>query len=117
MLLETTKSQRQVAAVNRVELIEEVARVVGVSDQQAAIIVETILGSIVRALQRGERVELRGFGSFGTRHRGAHTGRNPKTGARVEVQPKKVPFFKSSKEVRELLQKLHGAGETKTPPL
>ena len=103
--------------LNRVELIDEVARVVEIPKQQADDIVEAILGSIVRALERSERIEIRGFGSFGTRQRGARTARNPKTGARVEVPARKIPFFKASKEVGELLKKLHAAGETKTPPV
>jgi integration host factor subunit beta len=65
-----------------------------------------IFDSIVRALRAGDKVEIRGFGSFHTRRRGARIGRNPKTGARVEVAPKKIPFFKPSKELRELVQKI-----------
>ena len=109
-----TKFPRQASAITRVELIAEVARVLEVSDPQASAIVEIILGSMVRALERGERVEIRGFGSFDTRQRGARIGRNPKTGARVEVPPKRVPFFKASKELRGLLEEFH-AGETKPP--
>jgi integration host factor subunit beta len=60
---------------------------------------------MVHAIARGERVEIRGFGSFHTRPRRARIGRNPKTGARVEVPAKRVPFFKPSKELRELVMK------------
>ena len=63
-------------------------------------------GSIVRTLRSGEKVEIRGFGSFHTRQRRGRIGRNPKTGARVEVPPKRIPFFKPSKELRELLERI-----------
>src|ERR1035441_2475668 len=87
--------------LNRAELIEKVCESVQIPRKEAAVIVELILDSIVQALGRGEKVEIRGFGSFRTRQRRARIGRNPKTGARVEVPPKKVPYFKPSKELRE----------------
>ena len=59
--------------------------------------------AIVSALQSGDKVEVRGFGSFRTRQRNGRTGRNPKTGVSVDVPAKKVPFFKPSKELRELI--------------
>jgi integration host factor subunit beta len=64
-------------------------------------VVETIFESIIGALQGGDRIEIRGFGSFRTRQRRGRTGRNPKTGAKVEVPPKKIPFFKPSKELKD----------------
>ena len=66
-------------------------------------IVKTMFNEIAGALERGERVELRGFGSFSTRRRTARTGRNPRTGARVHVDEKQVPFFKMGKQLRERL--------------
>lgn len=62
--------------------------------------VDTVLDQISAALERGDRVELRGFGAFSVRAREARTGRNPRTGAAVAVAPKKVPFFKPGKELR-----------------
>ena len=70
---------------------------------------ELILDSIVRALGRGEKVEIRGFGSFRTRQRQSRIGRNPKNGARVEVPPKTIPYLKPSKELRELIQRMASA--------
>ena len=64
-------------------------------------IVGTIFDEITQALARGERVELRGFGAFTTKHRNARTGRNPRTGEAVPVDEKSVPFFKAGKELRE----------------
>jgi integration host factor subunit beta len=68
-------------------------------------LVATIFDEITRALAEGQRVELRGFGAFSTKSRRARTGRNPRTGEAVEVDPKRVPFFKCGKELRERLNK------------
>jgi integration host factor subunit beta len=68
-------------------------------------IVNTILDEIVKALGRGDRVELRGFGAFSAKVRGARKGRNPRTGAEVQVAQKRIPFFKTSKEMRERLNR------------
>ena len=67
--------------------------------------VNTFFESIVGSLRRQEKIELRGFGSFKLRHRRARVGRNPKTGARVEVPAKVVPYFKPGKDLRELVNK------------
>jgi len=66
-------------------------------------IVELFFSEITQQLAKGGRVELRGFGAFTTRSRGARTGRNPRTGETVEIDAKKVPFFKPGKEIRERL--------------
>jgi integration host factor subunit beta len=66
-------------------------------------IVNTILGTIVDAMKNGDRVELRGFGAFSVKSRPARTGRNPRTGEKVPVSEKYVPFFKTGKEMREKL--------------
>ena len=67
------------------------------------LIVNTILDEVCSALARGDRVELRGFGAFSVKNRPARTGRNPRTGDKVSVSEKYVPFFKSGKEMRERL--------------
>ena len=66
-------------------------------------IISTIFDEITAALERGDRVELRGFGAFSVKYRGARTGRNPRTGAAVEVDSKAVPFFKTGKQLRDLI--------------
>ncbi len=68
-------------------------------------IVNAILGEIVAAMARGDRVELRGFGAFTVKHRAPRVGRNPRTGASVSVSEKYVPFFKTGKDLRERLNK------------
>src|SRR5262245_58291078 len=94
------------AVVTKMELIEEVSRVAEITRNEAGVIVESILNSMVRAIGRGDKVEIRGFGSFRTRQRQPRVARNPKTGARVEVPAKRVPFFKPSKELRALIEKI-----------
>jgi len=84
------------------DLIEEVSRVVEMTRKEAEVIVEAIFDSIVRSLRGGDKIEIRGFGSFRTRQRQPRVGRNPKTGARVEVPAKKIPYFKPSKELKDI---------------
>src|ERR1035441_4725422 len=87
--------------LKKADLIEKVCELVQIPRKEATVIVELILDAMVQALRRGEKVEIRGFGSFRTRQRRGRIGRNPKTGARVEVPPKKNPFFKPSKELKD----------------
>jgi integration host factor subunit beta len=87
--------------MTKAELVEEVARAAELNKRDAEVIVETVFDSIIGALHKGEKVELRGFGSFRTRERGPRRGRNPKTGAPVDVPAKRVPYFKPGKELKE----------------
>jgi integration host factor subunit beta len=87
--------------MTKAELVEEVARAAELNKRDAEVIVETVFGSIIDALHKGEKVELRGFGSFRTRERGPRRGRNPKTGEPVDVPAKRVPYFKPGKELKE----------------
>lgn len=89
--------------MTKAELVDQVARTTQLTKKHAEIIVNTIFDSIVDSLRGGEKIELRGFGSFRIRNRGSRIGRNPKTGDRVEVPPKRIPYFKPGKELRELL--------------
>ncbi len=89
--------------MTKADLVEEVARVVEVTRKDSEVIVETIFESIVTSLHNGEKIEIRGFGSFRTRERQGRIGRNPKSGERVEVPPKTIPFFKPSKELRDVV--------------
>jgi integration host factor subunit beta len=89
------------STVTKADLVEQVVRVTELPRKESEAVVETIFESIIGALQGGDRIEIRGFGSFRTRQRRGRTGRNPKTGAKVEVPPKKIPFFKPSKELKD----------------
>lgn len=98
--------------LTKADLIEEVSRVVDMTRKDSEVIVEAIFDSIVRALRTGDKIEIRGYGSFRTRQRQPRVGRNPKTGTRVEVPSKRIPYFKPSKELKDLVNKT----ETKELP-
>src|SRR5437867_11843200 len=99
-------------AMTKADLINIVARKLEITQVQAGIIVEAALRSIVNALQNGQEVEIRGFGSFRFRNRAPRKGRNPKTGEKVDVPPKKIPYFKMGKELKALLNGNPPAEET-----
>lgn len=90
-------------AMTKAELVEEVAGMTQLTKKHAEIIVNTVFGSIVESLREGAKIELRGFGSFRVRSRGSRLGRNPKTGDKVKVPAKRIPYFKPGKELKELL--------------
>lgn len=87
--------------MNKSELIETVAARKGLSYKKAEEIVNTIFDSMTEAMINEERIEIRGFGSFVVNHYKSYTGRNPKTGESIPVKPKKLPFFKVGKELKE----------------
>ena len=89
--------------MTKAELVEEVSEKTGLPKKQAEIVVNTVFESIVETLKTGEKIELRGFGSFRIRQRDSRMGRNPKTGEKVDVPAKRIPYFKPGKELRELL--------------
>ncbi|HEY7411666.1 MAG TPA: HU family DNA-binding protein [Vicinamibacteria bacterium] len=91
--------------MTKAELVDEVGREASLTRKHSEVIVDAVFSTIVEALQRGDKIELRGFGSFRVRRRGSRTGRNPKTGQGVVVPAKKVPYFKPGKELRELLNR------------
>ncbi len=87
------------------EMAEKLAEKIDIKKQQAEQIINIFTGSIISALAKGDKVEIRGFGSFKVRERAAKEGRNPKTGDKVFVPSKKVPFFKTGKDFREAVDK------------
>ncbi len=89
--------------MTKADLVDTVAQAADVPRKQADDVVQVILDNIIMALRRSEKVELRGFGSFRIRQRGERIGRNPKTGSQVHVPPKKIPYFKPGKHLREEL--------------
>ncbi len=101
--------------MTKAELVDEVARVVQLTKKQAETIVNIVFDSIVDSLRAGQKIELRGFGSFRLRSRKSRTGRNPKTGEKVEVPSKKIPYFKPGKELKELINKALADQEATQP--
>jgi integration host factor subunit beta len=104
--------------LTKADLIEEVLRITELPRKESETIVETIFDSIIESLQNGDKIEIRGFGSFRTRQRRGRVGRNPKTGEKVEVPPKKIPFFKPSKELKDFVNTSEAgasAGATSAP--
>jgi integration host factor subunit beta len=89
--------------MTKAELVEEVARAAELTKKDSEVIVEEVFKNIIHALNRGEKIELRGFGSFRVRQRDARRGRNPKTGEPVDIPAKRVPYFKPGKELKELI--------------
>jgi integration host factor subunit beta len=101
--------------MTKADLVEEVTRITELPRKEAEAVVETIFESIIAALQSDDKIEIRGFGSFRTRERRGRTGRNPKTGAKVEVPPKKIPFFKPSKELKDFVNHPRSSGASPAP--
>src|SRR5882762_5670815 len=89
--------------MTKAELVEEVARISELTKKHSEIIVNTVFDSIIDALRKDEKVELRGFGSFRIRQRSSRQDRNPKTGDKVDVPAKRIPYFKPGKELKELI--------------
>ena len=115
--------------MTKAELVEDVARAAELTKKDAERLVEIVFESIIETLNHGEKIELRGFGSFRVRERGARRGRNPKTGDPVSIPAKRVPYFKPGKELKELINvdapsaraasesTLPAADESRQPPI
>ena len=87
--------------MTKADLVDKVTSLGDLTRRDGEVIVDTLFESVIGALKSGDKIEIRGFGSFRTRQRKPRTGRNPKTGEKVEVPAKRVPFFKPSKELRD----------------
>lgn len=87
--------------MNKSQLIEALAKAEDVPLKKAEDVVNTVFGDMEKAILKGERVEIRGFGSFKVKNYDGYKGRNPKTGEIINVGPKKLPFFKVGKELKE----------------
>ena len=109
-MAEAAAGQDNNHTMTKAELVEEVTRATELPRKESEAVVETIFESIIGALQTDDKIEIRGFGSFRTRQRRGRTGRNPKTGAKVEVPAKKIPYFKPSKELKDYVNNPHAAG-------
>ncbi len=102
--------------MTKAELVEDVARAAELTKKDAERLVELVFESIIETLNHGEKIELRGFGSFRVRERGARRGRNPKTGAPVDIPAKRVPYFKPGKEMKELINLEDAAPASSSTP-
>ncbi len=89
--------------MNKANLIKKVSERAKIPPNAARVIVNTIFDEMRERLEKGERIEIRGFGSFVTRHYGAYKGRNPRTGEIVDVLPKKLPHFKVGRELTKIV--------------
>ena len=90
--------------MRKTELIDAVAEAAGISERQADDVVASLLEQITNAMSRGESVNLVGFGSFGVKSRAARKGKNPRTGATIDIPATKLPGFKAGKKLKEALQ-------------
>jgi integration host factor subunit beta len=113
----TGQEHKMDQTMTKADLVEEVTRITDLPRKESEAVVETIFESIISALQADDKIEIRGFGSFRTRERRGRTGRNPKTGAKVEVPAKKIPYFKPSKELKDFINnsKPNGAAGSAQP--
>lgn len=89
--------------MTKAELVNRVSKRTDLNKRDAEVMVQTVLDSIIESLQNGDKVELRGFGSFRLRERAPRVGRNPKTGEKVNVPSKRVPYFKPGKDLKSLI--------------
>jgi len=87
--------------MNKLEIISTLKNEANISKSEAARVVQILFDNMAEAMAQGERVEIRGLCSFFVKEYKSYTGRNPKTGERVTIEPKKLPFFKSGKELKE----------------
>lgn len=92
--------------MNKSELIAELSQRIGLTQRKAEMVVKTIFESMADALSNSDRIEIRGFGSFVVKQYAPYTGRNPKTGEKIAVNSKKLPFFKVGKDLKNRINSL-----------
>jgi integration host factor subunit beta len=110
-------ASREEKRITKADLVEQVADVIGprVTKRECGLVVDAFLDAVKDALARGDRIELRGFGTFKVRHRKARTGRNPRTGEPVEVPPRHVPVFKPSRHLSSRVDQASGGSGMEEP--
>ena len=89
--------------MTKADLVDDVANAAELTKKDAERLVEIVFDTIIKSLNKGEKIELRGFGSFRVRGRGARRGRNPKTGEPVSIPAKRIPYFKAGKDLKQLI--------------
>ena len=92
-------------AMTKAEIAQKVAETTGITQRDALLSVETFLESIKKALSKGDKVSIVGFGTFRLKTKKARIGRNPRSGQTIQIAAKKVPFFKAGKELREIVNR------------
>jgi integration host factor subunit beta len=110
------KSEAKPHTLTKADLVEQVIHVTELPRKDSEEAVEIVFESITQALQKSDKIEIRGFGSFRTRDRRGRIGRNPKTGERVEVPPKKIPHFRPSKELKDFVNEDHSTSAASVSP-
>src|SRR5262245_21118487 len=101
--------------MTKADLVEEVARVSELTKKHSETIVNTVFDSIIQALQRDDKIELRGFGSFRIRQLRSRQRRKPKTGDKVDVPANRIPYFKPGKDLKELINAVLDAAQGASP--
>lgn len=91
--------------MNKSQLIEKISEKANITKKKAETVVNTVFDSMVKSLLENDRIEIRGFGSFVNKQYKSYQGRNPRTGETISVSPKRLPFFKVGKELKELVDK------------
>ena len=91
-------------AVTKADIVNQIADATGLTKTDTAVVVDGMLASLIDAMQRGEHIEIRGFGTFKIVHRAPRTGRNPKTGEVVKIPSRAMPVFKPSRELRNSIE-------------
>ncbi len=91
--------------MNKSGLIEALSQKLNLTEKKAIDVVNLVFKGFIDELKKGGRIEIRGFGSFVVKNYDAYTGRNPKTGTKIKVDPKKLPFFKVGKELKDRVDK------------
>ena len=92
-------------AMTKAEIAQKVAETTGITQRDALLSVETFLESIKKALSKGDKVSIVGFGTFRLKTKKARIGRNPRSGQTIQIASKRVPFFKAGKELREIVNR------------
>ena len=100
--------RKEEGSITKSDLVELLATKMNLPKGKAEQVVNCVFDSMEHSLRRGERIEIRGFGSFEIRHYKQYEGRNPRTGVPVSVQPKRLPFFKVGKELKERVNQVRG---------
>ena len=98
--------------ITKADLVEEVLSLGDLTRRDGEILVDTVFDAVIGAIKKGDKIEVRGFGSFRIRERKSRVGRNPKTGAKVDIPAKRIPYFKPSKELRDRLNPPSAAAQT-----